>query len=144
MSITVWISDSQSAETWPAVCPLFLGKGMRLTDQNLIHEKMKSRLNSGIACYLSVRKFCRHLSKNIKFQIYETVVLHGCEAWSLTLREEHRLKVFENRVLSRIFGSKSHEEIGGWRIFHNEELHNSIIRMMKSRRMRLAGEEGYI
>jgi hypothetical protein len=52
------------------------------------------------------------------------VVLHGCEAWSLTLREEHRLRVFENRVLRRIFGPKKDEVIGGWRKLHNEELQN--------------------
>jgi hypothetical protein len=70
--------------------------------------------------------------------------LYGCETWSLTLREEHRLRVFENRVLKRIFGPKRDEEIGGWRKLHNEELHNlysspSIIIMIKSRRMRWAG-----
>jgi hypothetical protein len=63
------------------------------------------------------------------------VVLCGCETWSLTLREEHRLRVFENRVL-RIFGPKGNEVIGGWRELHNEELHNlysspGIIRMIK-------------
>jgi hypothetical protein len=71
------------------------------------------------------------------------VVLYGCETWSLTLREEHRLRVFENRVL-RIFGSKREEMTGGWRKLHNEELYKlysspSIIRMIKSRTMRLAG-----
>jgi hypothetical protein len=71
------------------------------------------------------------------------VVLYGCETWSLTLREEYRLRVFENRVL-RIFGPKRDEETGGKRKLHNEELHNlysspSIIRMIKSRRMRWAG-----
>jgi hypothetical protein len=70
------------------------------------------------------------------------VVLYGCETWSLTLRDEHRLGVFENRVLRRIFRPKGDEVIGGWRKLHNEELHNfyslpSIIRMIKSRRMRL-------
>jgi hypothetical protein len=50
------------------------------------------------------------------------VVLYGCETWSLTLREEHRLRVFENRVLRRIFGSKGDEVTGGWRNLHNEEL----------------------
>jgi hypothetical protein len=69
------------------------------------------------------------------------VVLYGCETWSLTLREKHRLRVFENRVLRRIFGLKRDEVTGGWRQLHNEELHNlysspSIIRMLKSRRMR--------
>jgi hypothetical protein len=64
---------------------------------------------------------------------------------SLILREEHRLRVFENRVLRRIFGPKKDEVTGGWRKLHNEELHNlysspSIIRMIKSRRKRWAGE----
>jgi hypothetical protein len=72
------------------------------------------------------------------------VVLYGCETWSLTLREEHRLRVFENRVLRRIFGPKRDEVTGGWRKLHNEELHNlysspSIIRMFNSRRVRWAG-----
>jgi hypothetical protein len=72
------------------------------------------------------------------------VVLYGCETWSLILREEHRLRVFENRVLRRIFGPKRGEIIGGWRELHNEELHNlyfspGIIIMIKSRRMRWAG-----
>jgi hypothetical protein len=51
------------------------------------------------------------------------VVLYGCETWSLTLMEEHRLRVFENRVLRRIFGPKRDEVTGGWRKLHNEELH---------------------
>jgi hypothetical protein len=71
------------------------------------------------------------------------VVLYGCETWSLTLREEHRLRVLENRVLRRIFGPKRDEMTGGWRKLHNEGLHNlysspSIIRVIKSRRMRWA------
>jgi hypothetical protein len=88
------------------------------------------------------------LFRNIKVKIYKTiilpVVLYGCETWSLTLREEHRLKVFENRVLRRIFGPKRDEVIGEWRKLHNEELHNlysspDIIRQIKSRQMRWAG-----
>jgi hypothetical protein len=72
------------------------------------------------------------------------VVLYGCEKWSLTLREEHRLREFENRVLRRIFGLNGDEVTRVWRNLHNEKLHNfysasSIIRMMKSRRMRWAG-----
>jgi hypothetical protein len=72
------------------------------------------------------------------------VVLYGCETWSLILSEEHRLGVFENRVLRRIFGPKRHEVTGEWRKLHNEELHDlysssSIIRIMKARRMRWAG-----
>jgi hypothetical protein len=51
-------------------------------------------------------------------------VLYWCETWSLTLREEHRLSVFENRVLRRIFGPKRDEMTGDWRKLHNEELHN--------------------
>jgi hypothetical protein len=67
----------------------------------------------------------RLLLKDLKIRIYKTiifsVVLCGCETWSLTLREEHRLRVFENRVLRRIFGSKRSEVTGGWRKLHNEE-----------------------
>jgi hypothetical protein len=102
------------------------------------------------ACYLSVQNLLssRLLSKNITIRIYKTiilpVVLYGCEIWSLTLREEHRLRVFENRVLRRIFGPKRDEVTGGWRKLHEEELYNSysspsIIRMIQSRRMRWAG-----
>jgi hypothetical protein len=81
-------------------------------------------------------------------KIYKTiilpVVLYGCETRSLTLREEHRLRVFENRVLRRIFGPKRDEVTGEWRKLHNEEVYNlysssDIIRQVKSRRMRWAG-----
>jgi hypothetical protein len=83
----------------------------------------------------------------VKVRIYKTiilpVVLYGCETRSLTVRGEHKLRVFENRVL-RIFGPKWGGVTGGWRKLHNEELHNlysspSIIRIIKSRRMRWAG-----
>jgi hypothetical protein len=88
------------------------------------------------------------LPRNVKVKIYKTiillVVLCGCETWSFTLREEHRLRVFENRVLRRIFGPKRNDVTGEWRKLHNEELHNlyssqDIIRQVKSRRMRWAG-----
>jgi hypothetical protein len=88
------------------------------------------------------------LSKNTKIRIYRTiilpVVLYGCETWSLTLREEQRLRVFENRVLRRIFGPKRDEVTGKWRRLHDEELNDlysspNIIRVTKSRRMRRAG-----
>jgi len=88
------------------------------------------------------------LSKNFKSKIYRTiilpVVLYGCETWSLTLREERKLRVFENMVLRRIFGPRRDEVTGEWRILHNEELNNlyplpNIVRVIKSRRMRWAG-----
>jgi hypothetical protein len=86
--------------------------------------------------------------KKLKIRIYKTiilpVVLYGCETWSLILREERRLRVFENRMLRRIFGPKRDEVKGEWRKLHNKEVHDlysspSIIRIMKSRRMRWAG-----
>jgi len=72
------------------------------------------------------------------------VVLYGYETWSLTLREERRLRSFENRVLRRVFGPKRDEVTGEWRILHNEELSDlyslpNIVRVVKSRRMRWAG-----
>jgi hypothetical protein len=94
--------------------------GSTLTDQNCIDEEIRSRLNSGNACYHAVQNLflsSRLLSINVKIKIYKTiilpVVLYGCETLSLTLREEHRLKVFENRVLRRIFGPKGEEVTGG-------------------------------
>ena len=86
--------------------------GTTLTDQNSIQEEIKSRLKLGNACYYSVQNLLsfRLLSKILKIKIYRTiilpVVLYGCETWSLTLREERRLRVFENRVLRRVFGPK--------------------------------------
>jgi hypothetical protein len=124
--------------------------GTILTNQNSIQEEVKSRLKSGNACYHSVQNLLssRLLSKNFKIRIYRTiilpVVLYGCETWSLTLREEHRLRVFERRVLRRIYGPKRDEVTGDWRRLHSEELNGlysspNIVRVMKSRRMRWAG-----
>jgi len=101
--------------------------GTTLTNQNYIKEEIKSRLKSGNACYHSVQNILSSslLSKNIKIKIYKTIilpVLYGCETWSLTLREERRLRVFEKRVLRRIFWPKSDEVTGEWRKLHNEEL----------------------
>jgi hypothetical protein len=108
--------------------------------------EIKRRLNSGNACYHSVQNLLssRVLSKNVKVRIYKNMilpmVLYGCETWSLSVREEHKLRVFENRVLRRIFGPKRDRVKGVWRKLHNEDLHNlysspSIIRIIKSRRM---------
>ena len=87
----------------------FIYLGTTLTDQNSIQEEIKSRLKLGNACYYSVQNLLssRLLTKNLKIKMYRTiilpVVLYGCETWSLTLREEHRLRVFENVVLRRLF-----------------------------------------
>jgi hypothetical protein len=87
-----------------------------------MHEEIKSRLNLGNACYHSVQSLLssRLLSRKLKVKIYKTiilpVVLHRCE--------EHRLRVFEKRVLRRIFGPTRDEVTGEWRKLHNVELHN--------------------
>jgi hypothetical protein len=110
--------------------------GTTLTNRSFIQEEIKRRLKSRNACYHSVQDLLSSslLSKNTNIKIHRTVilpiVLYGCETWSLTLREEHRLRVFENRVLRRIFGSKRDEVAGEWRGLHNEErydLHSSPI-----------------
>ena len=111
---------------------------------------MKSRLRSGNACYHSVQNFLssRLLTKNLKIKIYRTiilpVVLCGCEAWSLTLQEERKPRVFDSMVLRRIFGPRRDEVMGEWRRLHNEELNDfyssrNIVLVIKSRRMRWAG-----
>jgi hypothetical protein len=88
----------------------------------------------------------RLTSKNLKIKIYKTVilpvVLYGCETWYLTLGEEHRLRVFENGVLRKIFEPKRKKD-GSWRKLHNNELHSlysspNIVTVIKSRRMRWA------
>jgi hypothetical protein len=87
------------------------------------------------------------LSKNIRIRIYKTIILpvvsYGCETWSLILKEEHNLRVFESKVLGRIFRVKKNEVVV-WRKLHNEQLHDlypppRIIRMIKPRRVRWAG-----
>jgi hypothetical protein len=103
--------------------------GTTVTNQNLIQEEVNRRLNSVSACYHSVQNLLssRLLSKNLKIRCTRLslpVVLYGCETWSPTLREEHRLRVFENRVLRKIFGPKRDKVIGEWRKLHDEELHD--------------------
>jgi hypothetical protein len=120
-----------------------------LTNQNDIRDEIKSRLNLGNASYYSDQNLLSYyvISKNIRIKIYKTVilpiVLYGCETSSLTLGEEHRPRVFENRVLRKIFGPKR-EEVESWIKLHNDELHDlysslNIVRVIKSRRMRWAG-----
>ena len=126
---------------------LFTYLGTTLSSENSVQEEMKSRLKSGNACYHSVHNLLSSslLSIKIKIKICRTkifpVVLYGCETWSLTLREKRSLKVSENKVLRRIFGSKRDVITGEWRKIHNEELNGlyslpNIIRVIKSRRMR--------
>ncbi|KAJ4445386.1 hypothetical protein ANN_07191 [Periplaneta americana] len=104
--------------------------GATVTNINDTREEIKRRINMGNACYYSVEKL---LSSSLL-----------CETWALTLREEQRLRVFENKVLRKIFGAKRDEVTGEWRKLHNAELHAlytspDIIRNIKSRRLRWAG-----
>jgi hypothetical protein len=115
-----------------------------------MHEEIKGRLNSGNACYHSVHSLLssRLLSRNLKVKIHKIiippVVLYGYENWSLTLKEEYWLRVFENWLLRKIFRPRLNEVTGEWRKLHNGELHNLYwspdnIRHMKSRRLWWAG-----
>jgi hypothetical protein len=103
--------------------------GTPVTNQNDIHEEIKSKLNLWNACYHFVQGLSSsHLLSETKIKRYKTIilsiVLYGCETGCLTLREEHRLRTSENRVLRRISGPKREEVAGGWSRLHNEELHN--------------------
>ena len=112
-------------------------------NQNSMQEEIKSRLKSVNVCYHSVRNLLSSslLSNNLNTKIYRTVilpvVLYGCETWLLTLREERRLRVFENSVL-RIYGPMGDKVTGEWRKLHNAELNDlysspNIIWVIKSR-----------
>ena len=104
-----------------------------LTNQNSFQEEVKSRLNSGNACYYSEQNLLSSslLPKKLKIKIYRTIILpvvaYGCETWSLTWREERRLRVFENRVLRRVFGPKRVEVTGEWRKLHIDLLNDLYI-----------------
>ena len=121
-----------------------------LMNQNSIQEEIKSILKSDNAYCHSFQNLLSSnlLSKNIKTKIQRIiilfVVLFECENWSLTLREERRLRVFEHRVLRRVFGPKGYVLTGEWRTLHNEELHGlysspNIVWVIKLRKMRWAG-----
>jgi hypothetical protein len=105
-------------------------------DPEYYEQKLQQKLPSSVFHLLS---------------LYEIlpVVLYGCETWSLILREEGRLRVFENRVLRRIFGPKRDEVTGEWRKLHKKKLHvryclPNIVRVIKSRRMRWAGHVAWL
>jgi hypothetical protein len=129
--------------------------GTTLMNQNSIHEEIKSRFKSGNACYHSVQNLLSSslLSTSVKIKIYRTiilpVVLYGCDSWSLTLREECRLRVFKNGLLRRIFGPKRDEVTREWKRLHNKELHVlyfslNIIRVIRPRRLRWAGHVAHM
>jgi hypothetical protein len=116
--------------------------GIRVADQNCIHEEIRSRFDLGMLAIIQFRIFCLPVcnlkTQSLKYRsIILLIVLYGCETWFLTLREEHRL-----RVLKRIFGPKGDELRMGWRKLHEElcSLYSllNIIKMIISRRMRWA------
>jgi hypothetical protein len=124
--------------------------GRTSTYENPIQEEMKCGLKSRNVCYYSVQNLSSSslLSRNIKIKTYRMIILpvflFDCETWSHTLREEHRWRVFENRVLRRIFGPKRDKVTREWRKVQNEELNDlyslpNSIRVIKSRRMRWVG-----
>jgi len=103
--------------------------GTILTNQNSIQEEIKSRLKSENACFHSVHNplSSNSLTRNIKMKIYGNIIspvgLYGCQAFSLTMRKEHRLRVFENRVLRMVFGLKRDEVTREWRKLNKKGLY---------------------
>jgi hypothetical protein len=124
--------------------------GTNITNQYSIKEEIKSRVKSGNVCYHSVQNLLSSifLSTSLKIEIYRNIIFPvdacRCETWSLILREKHRLRVFENMVLRRIFGPKRDKARRDWRKLHNEGLDDlysspNIVRVIKSRKVRWAG-----
>ena len=128
--------------------------GTTFTIQSSVQEEIKSRLKSQNACYHLVQNLLSSslLSKNLRIEIYRTiilpVVLYGCETWSLTLREECRLRVFENRVLRRIFGHKRDKVTMEWKKLHKDlnDLYfsSNIVQVLKSRIIRWLGHVSHM
>jgi len=120
--------------------------GNSYDEQNSTHVKLRADWSQRMLANIRCRSMSSNLlSKNLKIKICKyncnfPFVLYGCETWSLTLKKEHRLRLFENRVLRRIFADKRDEITENWRRLHMEALYGlywpNIIRMMKSRRMR--------
>jgi hypothetical protein len=106
----------------------FIYFGANITNSNSIDEEIMSRLNMGNVCYHLKQNLLSFslLSKSMKIKTYRTVtlpvLLYGLKAWSLTMGQKHRLRVFENRVLKKIFGSKRNKVTGKSGRLHNEEL----------------------
>jgi hypothetical protein len=143
--------DNKSFET----VEQFKYLGPTLMIENYIHKEIKRSLKLGYACYHSVQNLLSSslLSKSAKIKIYRTiillVVLYGCETWTITLREECRLRVFDSKMLRRIFGPKRDGETGEERRLHNKELNAlyslpNIIRVIRSRRLRWAGHVAHM
>ena len=127
---------------------LFKYLGTSLSSQNSIHEEIKCRLQSGNTCYYLVQNLLSSslLSKDIKVKIYRTIILpfdlYECETWFHTVSEEHRLRIFRNRVLRKIFGPKRGNIMGEWQKQHNEtlyDLYSPNILVNNSRRMERRG-----
>ena len=110
--------------------------GVTVTNTNDIREEIKHRIKLEDACYYSLEKILSSCLLSKKFKTYKTIilptVLYSCETWSLTLREEHRLRVFENKVLRKISGAKKDEITGEWRKLHNTDALYSSPNMIKN------------